>query len=482
MEKKEKLSYLLLKKMSRQAMRMQQKFCKKKSGVQSIRSILLSLVVCVTFLGNGLLVHAEVAWPQGPEITWNNAIVMEANSGAVLYEKNAHEEHYPASITKILTALLAVENSTMEEKVTFSYDSVHKTEGSSIWRDVDEVMTMEECLHALMLNSANECAYAVAEHVGGTYDNFIKMMNDKAKALGCSNTNFVNPHGLTEENHYTSCYDMALIAREAIKNEAFRKITGTKRYDIPPTNKHPEEITYLTNKHKMLWEHEEYYYEYCIGGKTGYTEAAGSTLVTYAEKDGMTLICVVMRSKSPNQFEDTITLLDYCFENFAAHNISENIGDVNALELLENEFLSNDAFVELDQEDTVVLPKGVSFGETEMEVIYDTGSQETAGILQYTYGERVVGSADISVTVAEAEEYSFEEEPVEEAKKVKEDTSLDAKKILLIVGIVLLVAAAAFGIYKLKENFYLIRYNYYYRKGRDFKQEIFKRKRRRRRR
>lgn len=446
--------------------------------------ILFSLFMCITLLGSGLMAYAEASWPQEPEITWNNAIVMEVDSGAVLYEKNAHEQHYPASITKILTGLLAVENSDMQEKVTFSYDSVHKTEGSSIWRDVDEVMTMEECLHALMLNSANECAYAIAEHVGGTYEDFIKMMNDRAKALGCEDTNFVNPHGLTEENHYTSCYDMALIASEAIKNDTFREITGTKRYNIPPTNKHPEEITYLKNKHKMLFEDEEYYYEYCIGGKTGYTEAAGSTLVTYAEKDGITLVCVVMKSKSPSQFEDTILLLDYCFENFKAYNISEKIGEADILQLPESETLPENVSIELEPTGKVILPKDVNFEETEVNLVYETEQEQIAGSLQYTYGEHQVGRADIKVIEPEAEEYAVESKDTtveKEETKQKENTS-DKKQIWFVLGIILFAAILAFGIYKFKENFYVIRYNLYCRRGRRHNQEIFKKKRRRRRR
>ena len=183
-----------------------------------------------------------------------SAVVMEASTGTILYEKNPHEELYPASITKIMTTLLAVENCSLDEEVTFSYESVHNIdrESTHISRDVGEVMTMEQCLYAVMLGSANECAYAVAEHAGKGFENFIAMMNDKAQKLGCQNTHFNNPHGLTEEEHYTSAYDMALISQAAMKNDTFRAITGTKRYTIPVTNKHPNEETPLVNHHKML--------------------------------------------------------------------------------------------------------------------------------------------------------------------------------------------------------------------------------------
>ena len=213
-----------------------------------------------------LPVQAEEYWPEGPQIAGDSAIIMEASTGTVLYEKNSHEHCYPASITKIMTSMLAVKNSSLDEEVTFSKDAVYKTEGSGISRDIGEVMTMKECLYGLMLESANECGYAIAEHTGGGYDNFVKMMNDEAKRLGCKDTQFNNPHGLPDENHWTCAYDMALISREALKNDVFRMIVNTRRYTIPPTNKHQEE-TYLSNHHKMRNNYkgdERYLYEYCI--------------------------------------------------------------------------------------------------------------------------------------------------------------------------------------------------------------------------
>ena len=157
-------------------------------------------------------VYAAEYWPEGPEVVSPNVIVMEASTGTVLYDCDSLEAH-------------------------FSDAAIDNTEGSGIARDYGEQMTMEQCLYAVMLASANECAYAVAEHVGGTIENFVAMMNEKAKELGCQNTHFANPHGLHDENHYTCCYDMALIARAAYQNETFRIIVGTARYTIPPTNK-----------------------------------------------------------------------------------------------------------------------------------------------------------------------------------------------------------------------------------------------------
>ena len=179
-------------------------------------------------------VKAADYWPEAPVVDSPSVILMEMNTGAVLYEKNSMEKNYPASITKILTTLIALENSELNEVVTFSDAAIDNTEGSGIARDYGEQMSMEQCLYAVMLASANECAYAVAEHVGGTVGNFVDMMNRKAAELGCTSTHFSNPHGLFDENHYTSAHDMALIAKAAYENETFRIIIGTARYRFRP--------------------------------------------------------------------------------------------------------------------------------------------------------------------------------------------------------------------------------------------------------
>lgn len=358
---------------------------------------------------NPVSIEAADFWPEGPEVQSASAIVMEASTGTVLYEKNSTDAHYPASITKIMTTLLALENGNLDDTVTFSSDAVFKTEGSSIARDVGEQMTLEQCLYAVMLNSANECAYAVAEHIGGTVDNFVNMMNEKAVSLGCQNTHFNNPHGLQDENHYTCAADMAKIARAAWQNETFRIITGTQTYTIPPTNVHSEE-TLLQNHNEMLYAFKtnKYLYDYCVGGKTGYTEAANSTLVTYAQKDGMTLICVVMNVQSPGQWTDTRSLFDYCFDNFQVMNVADNetrltqgsvdVGDLNV----------NKDFVEIDASGCVVIPKTASFADTVPTVDSSSASGNVVGTIQYSYADRVVGSVNILTNDAQITPYAFD--------------------------------------------------------------------------
>ena len=226
----------------------------KKEKWRGLISKACGLVIGALFMlrGNAVAVQAADYWPEGPEVASPNVIVMELNSGTILFERNSLEQHYPASITKIMTTLVVLENcDDLSEIVTFSDGSIDNTMGSGIARDYGEQMTMEQCLYAVMLESANECAYAVAEHVGGTVENFVKMMNEKAAELGCQNTHFANPHGLHDENHYTCAYDMALISKAAYENETFRIITGTSRYTIPPTNKH-DEPTPLQNHNEIL--------------------------------------------------------------------------------------------------------------------------------------------------------------------------------------------------------------------------------------
>lgn len=440
----------------------------------------LLLGAACLFQINILPAQAEAYWPEGPAVEGASAIVMEASTGTILYEKNSKEELYPASITKIMTTLLAIENCDLSEKVTFSYDSVHKIEGTHISRDEGEVMTLEQCLYAVLINSANDCAYAVAEHVGGDYDTFIKMMNDKAKELGCKNTHFNNPHGLPDENHYTSARDMALISREALRNETFRIITATKKYTIPTTNKHPDAETPMVNHHKMLAPYQgdtKYLYDDCIGGKTGYTSVAGSTLVTFAERDGMTLICVVMKEQTPAHYLDTKNLLDYCFENFQLWNVAENEKSYTSDVMQNKIFASEEAFLALDKNGSIVLPRTAAFTDAKAKVKEDTKSDKKVGTIEYIYADRKVGGTDIKITGAKVSKFPFEKEEAEKEKVV----NINTRYIMIGIIVVILLIGLGFGIYHFADNFYLIRYKFMSKRQTGFK-EIKQRKQRRRKR
>ena len=459
------------------------------------RILSFGLAVCcfVGLLGiNTQKVKAAEYWPQDPETESPNAIVMEESTGTVLYDKNSTEQHCPASITKIMTTLIALENSDLNDIVTFSDAAIDNTEGSGIARDYGEQMTMEQCLYAVMLASANECAYAVAEHVGGTIENFVAMMNEKAKELGCQNTHFANPHGLHDENHYTCCYDMALIARAAYQNETFRIIVGTARYTIPPTNKHAEQ-TDLQNHNEMLYPFQtnKYVYDGCTGGKTGYTNAANSTLVTYAERDGMTLICVVMNTQSPNQWLDSRNLFDYCFDNFQLFNIAENETNYTSAEQKNAGTLNtNEPFVDIDKDAGIVLPKTAEFSDATSKIVYDDVTNDTVGTIEYTYAGHEVGKADIVKTNVQVPEYKFsnqtdvsEETQTEEAEHVSK-IQIRMSTIITVVVVVLVLLVLGIIIKKVADNFYIIKHNFEVRKEhkRLFKREKKRNKRRRRRR
>ena len=262
--------------------------------------------------------QSGVSWPEAPEISAGNGILIDADTGAILYEKNAYTKCYPASTTKILTGLLTVENCSMDETVTFSRAAANSVtwEDSNLATKVGEQYTVEQALYGLLLYSANEIAYGLAEHVGGSLENFVEMMNARARELGAVNTHFANASGLYDPNHYTTAYDMAMIARGCYNNSTFVNIDSTEdTYTIGPTNLTGESRTFR-HRHQML-KGRPMYYEYCKGGKTGFTDQSGFTLVTFAEKNDMRLICVVFNCSDSNiRFTDTRTLFDWGFDNF----------------------------------------------------------------------------------------------------------------------------------------------------------------------
>ena len=257
-------------------------------------------------------------WPQAADIASDTGILMDADTGTVLFDKGGDQQRYPASITKIMTLLVAVENSSMDEQVTFTETGVRNVaaDSSNINSKIGEVMTMQDCLHALMIISANDAAAQIAEHVGGTEQNFIDMMNQRAAEIGCTNTHFTNSSGLPDENHYSSAKDMALIFREGLKNKDFRSVIGDTDYTIQPTNMTSDKRVMHTH-HPMFAPESDIYYPGCIGGKTGFTNLAAHTLVTAVEQNGTTYIAVVMHGVELSTCcLDSKALFDYGFGNF----------------------------------------------------------------------------------------------------------------------------------------------------------------------
>ena len=290
---------------------------KKKILSKSCLAFLLSLALILSVFSPVQAAEFPSGWPQAPEIAEETGILMEATTGQVLFDEEMDEIRYPASTTKIMTALLILENvKDLSQTVTFT-DVITPDlapGNSTINAQVGEQLTVEECLYGIMLASANEVCTQMAVYVAGSVENFVSMMNKRAAELGCENTHFVNANGLPDPNHYTTAHDLARILAAAIQNEDFCRISGSASYTIPPTNMTPYSRN-LENSNALIKE-GEYHYEGVIAGKTGHTEAAKNTLVTAASRDGMTLVCVVLRSDGENRFIDTVSLFDYGFNNF----------------------------------------------------------------------------------------------------------------------------------------------------------------------
>lgn len=244
-----------------------------------------------------------------PGVSASNAILIEQSTGRVLFEKQAHEKELIASITKIMTGLLAIESGMMEEKATTSRKAVY-TEGSSIYLEQGEKITIEDLVYGLMLRSGNDAAIALSEHIGGSEEGFVYLMNEKADWLGMTNSNFENPHGLDSDNHYSTAYDMALLMSRAMDNEQFREVSETISYQSSNRSYSWQ------NKNKLLTQ----YYDSSTGGKTGFTRSSGRTLVSSANKNGMDLIAVTLNAQ--NDWKDHIAMFEWGYENFDMKSIA----------------------------------------------------------------------------------------------------------------------------------------------------------------
>jgi len=265
------------------------------------------------------------------QLTSPVALLMEVDSRQIIYQKNMDQTMYPASITKIMTALLTCENVGLDETITMSYEATHSIDyGSShIALDTDEQISVENALYALMLPSANDAANGLAEHVGGTMEDFAVMMNERAAELGCTNTHFANAHGLHDADHYTTAHDIALIAAEAVKHEDFCRIWGTMQHDVPPTNKNV--LRNLWSQVRMLNKDGNYYYEACTGGKLGWTPQAKNTCVLVAKQNGMELMCVLMGvTTAGDMFRDAEYLFNYGFKNLQPYQLQNEEGETRS--------------------------------------------------------------------------------------------------------------------------------------------------------
>ena len=336
-----------------------------------------------------------------PAVSAEAAILFDATHNTVLFEKNADEKLYPASITKLMTALLVLEKADLNDTVVFSKTAVTNLESGAVTLKLQEGdrVSVRDCLYGLLLKSANEVANGLAEHVGGSIQGFADLMNQRAAELGCTGTHFTNPSGLNDENHYTSAYDMALISQAAFSNPTFVEIDSTTYYDVPAgkLKQYPDGWRYYAH-HRMLKKNDSLYYDGVIGGKTGYTSLAGNTLVTCAERDGLKLIAVVLNGHQTH-YSDTKALFDFGFRNFKSVSVA---GQDSVYQDIENDLaiggihLGGSIRLSVGKNSAVTLPSEGDFSDVSSSLSYtleEAAPSSAVARIDYTYGDRNVGHA-----------------------------------------------------------------------------------------
>lgn len=370
-----------------------------------ISAIFISLIIPV----NTTKVYASGSkWPDEPHIASQNIVLMDADTGRVLYEKNANSRCYPASTTSLMTGLVTVENSALSDSINFSQNAVNslKYGDSNAAIVAGETMSIEQALNCLYLRSAYEVAYGLAENTNGTVSSFVELMNTRAAGLGAKNTHFSNPSGRSDSNHYTTPFDMALIARACLNNDTIMGILSySKVYKIAPTNINTF-TRYYKNSYQML-PGGNFEYKYAIGGKTGNSTEAGSCLISYAQKDDQRLICVVMNSTDSDKYKDTITLFDYIFNNFKRIYVSEYESGIsfNSLEIFDvtgSVLQDSNVNIKFNDDAYVLVPVNVFFYDLTSIMTYadsESYSGDSSGFanIHYFYNNKDVGVATIYI-------------------------------------------------------------------------------------
>jgi len=355
-----------------------------------------------------ILIHLILpVYAEAPDIHSPSAILIDAASGRILFEKNIHEKMYPASITKIMTAILALENGSLEDMVTASYDAVMNIElgSSNIGILPDEQLSLKDLLYGLLITSGNECANIIAGHISGSIEEFVTLMNQRAQELGAKNTHFANTNGLHDDNHYTTAYDMSLIAKHAMTIPTFREIVKTVTYELPPTNK-TNERRYLSNTNLLInyYKSKKYLYQPAIGIKTGYTTKAGHTLVAAAKQGDMELISVVLGATLEGytnySYEDTRNLFKYGFSDFSIQTVVNSNDIVD--EVIVKESKNNEHVLLLTQQSlSALLPKDIDKNAIVSQVtLNDTikapiSKNDILGVISYTYNDQLIGQVNL---------------------------------------------------------------------------------------
>jgi D-alanyl-D-alanine carboxypeptidase len=440
---------------------------------QRLKTLLCCLLISQLFL---ITVYAKPDWPSDTDIQAESGIVIDADSGAVIFGKNMHGQYPPASITKILTALIVLERAKPDDMVTFSKDSVLNVEagsGNKLNVTDGDKLSVEDCLYSLILHSCNQAANALAEHVAGSREDFVKLMNQKLEELGCTESHFENPSGLNGDTQYVSAYDMGLIAKAAYNNKKLVEISSALSHKIPPTTNNPEGLT-IYNEHRLVKTSEsssEFYFPAAVAGKTGYLIKAGNTLVTYAEQDGRRLISVILKGSPRQYFVDGKNLLQFGYDRFENFKIDGNetsyIQGEQPVVVGEKSFQPSE--LELEEGQMITLPKDAKFSDASKTLVTELpkGSPKGAvALIQYTYNDRNVGRAYLMAKNGTSESNQATGESTKEAVTTEGSKELPASGVKMsggkgvgilaaVIAAILLVAGAGTGfvIYKRKKEF-----------------------------
>lgn len=436
------------------------------------RKGILALACVISIFSMSVCAFAKPDWPLDTGCQSEAGIVMDLDSGAVLFAQNIHVQEYPASITKLLTALVVVENASMDEQVTFSHDAVYNVEsgsGNKLQLEEGDVLSVKDCLYVMLLQSSNQAANALAEHVGGSREAFADMMNEKAASLGCRESHFVNPSGLNDPEQLTSAYDMAQIGAAVFGNPTLLEICSTTSATLPPTINNPNGRTY-SMEHKLVVtgdSSDENYYPSAVAGKTGYTSLAGQTLVTYAEQDGRRQVAVTLKSTQRTHYSDTKTILDFGFARFKNVSVAENETDYvtgeEPVTIGDETYSPSDLY--LDEKAVVTLPNDAKFSDADKYLQTEIPASHPEGAVAriiYTYNDRQIGVAWVYSTKAASAPVSAEDgtdnetagsENTTDAAKTGTSSTADKEKkplkltkatyIAAGAGVVVLLIAAA---------------------------------------
>ena len=412
---------------------------------------------------------------KAPSTYSDSVVLMDAKTGEVLYSKNGKKKVHPASTTKVMTALVALENNDLQDTITYTADEVLGLEenSSSVALDIGETITVEQSLYAAMLESANECCNGLADKTAGSIKGFADMMNKRAEELGCVKTHFVNANGLYNKDHYTCAYDLALITRAAMAIDEFKKITGTKVYEVPPTNKQ-KETRYWRNHHNFINNDLPYDSEIftVLGGKTGYTVQSSYSLVTFAKSNttDLELICVTMHcdayghynGKGFNRtFTDANAMFKYGFNNFTS--ISANINtesdleedDLNAVTKTYS-LLQDKRFISFSATDDceVVVSNDFDVNQLKGTFLYDSeGAGDTQGkwgSYEFRSGSNVIASTDVF--------YELNEPVIKKLyhKRVEPNKQEKVNHLLIVIGAAVVICAALYVIIMLCVKYKLL--------------------------